>query len=173
MRDFDFDEQMTIVEKIQHTDAFAINLYKEGVFWKAYEQSAYAIQQIRSYQAVKQYIKLVRGEVVHIGFPDSVLKDILPAFALVGRTEKEIRLKTSRPIDLQAFEVWKEALPLKEANPPQSLLHNGGVTSLSGREGSKESELNVLSKLRAFDLSNATPMQCMMFLSELKKGLAP
>ena len=166
---------MTITKKIVHTDASEVKLYKEGIFWKAYEQSAYTILQLRAYQAKKEYVKIAATEVVSIGFPDSVLQDILSAFAVTGRTEKDIRLKTREPIDLAAFEVWKKALPLKEVNvnPPQNSFHNGKNNSLATSEGITESELNALRKLRVFDLSNSTPMACMVFLSELKKEIAP
>ena len=113
---------MTVKDKIQHADAFAVNLYKEGIFWKAYEQSAYAVLQIRSYQASKQYIKKAATDVVHIGFPDNALRDILSAFAVVSRNETEVNLKTREPIDLEAFGTWKKALPLKETPLPRDCI---------------------------------------------------
>ena len=166
---------MTITNKIQHTTPSDVKLYKEGIFWKAYEQSAYAILQLRTYQAKKEYVKIAAAEVVSIGFPDSVLESIIAAFEVVTKEEFKILLKTREPIDLAAFEVWKKALPLKEkevnVKPPQNFFHNGKSNSLATSEGINESELNVLRKLRAFDLSNATPMQGMVFLAELKKGI--
>ena len=177
----------TITEKIVHSDAFEVNLYKEGgVFWKAYEQSAYAIHQIRrEYKSKKEYVKKVATQVVSIGFPDSALRDILSAFAVVGRNEKVINLKTREPIDLEAFKVWKEALPvfvptcenckiqdsmiqdLKMQNAKIEPLNSVAIESLNSETNSEA--IIVYNKVRHLDLSNVTPMDCMTFLSELKK----
>ncbi|MDR0332934.1 MAG: hypothetical protein LBI15_05665 [Dysgonamonadaceae bacterium] len=150
---------MTIKEKIYHTDAFAVNLYKEGVFWTAYEQSAYAVCQIKPYTARKKYVKAVSAEVVSVGFPDSVLESILSAFEVLEKSELQVNLKTREPIDLKVFETWKLSLPIQVSVDKME----------KAKAGMLESEL--INKLRSFDLSNATPMQCMIFLSSIKKEL--
>jgi hypothetical protein len=150
---------MIIKEKIHHTDTFAVNLYKEGVFWMAYEQSAYAVCQIKPYIARKKYVKAVSAEIVSMGFPNNVLESILSAFEVLGKSELQVNLKTREPIDLKVFETWKLSLPIQV---------NMDKTE-KAKVGMLESEL--INKLRTFDLSNATPMQCMIFLSSIKKEL--
>ena len=173
---------ISITEKIVHTDAFEVNLYKDGIFWRAYQQSAYAIHQIRpAYQPKKEKIKKVGHEVVSIGFPDGVLKDILLEFELVKREEKKIYLKVRRePIDLEAFEVWKEALstfiPTCENCKRLEKMLNEQKNEIAVPQVSTEEPMDteamiammVYHKVCNLDLSNKTPMGCMTFLSELK-----
>ena len=48
----------------------SIILYREGLFWKAYEKSAYAVcTQIKPLKAIKRRLKsLGGGEIVSVGF---------------------------------------------------------------------------------------------------------
>ena len=56
----------------------SIFLHKEGIFWRAYEKSAYLFSlYIKAYQITKKYYKNVGSEVVYLGFPDSSLNNIL------------------------------------------------------------------------------------------------
>ncbi len=52
-------------------------LYKEGLFWRAYEVSAYLfVSYIKAYQATKKYYKVVEDDVIYIGFPHSQIKRV-------------------------------------------------------------------------------------------------
>ena len=65
---------MTIQEKIACThnaSTSEIHLWKEGVFWVAYEQSAYAVWLLKKYRPTRKFIKSAGMEVVCIGFPQS------------------------------------------------------------------------------------------------------
>jgi len=56
----------------------SIYLHKEGLFWRAYEVSAYLfIRNIKDYQIKKKHYKNVGKDIVFLGFPNSVLDDIL------------------------------------------------------------------------------------------------
>jgi len=48
---------MTISEKREHADAYEVKLYREGVFWVAYEQNAYYCGQQKGYKPTKKWIK--------------------------------------------------------------------------------------------------------------------
>ena len=67
---------MTIKEKIEYEDGQLVHLWKEGVFWVAYEQSAYLVSQVKKLKPTKKYVKTAGREVVSVGFPSSVLADI-------------------------------------------------------------------------------------------------
>lgn len=58
-----------IGKETKNTDC--IHLYKEGLFWKAYQQSAYRINHLPfvEYKVIKKYVKAVGQEVISIGFP--------------------------------------------------------------------------------------------------------
>lgn len=47
-----------------------VYFYREGVFYKAYERSAYLfVHHIKPFQVKKRFVKSVKKEVVTIGFP--------------------------------------------------------------------------------------------------------
>lgn len=49
-----------------------IKLHKEGLFWRAYEQSAFLfINNIKEYNVTKKYYKNVKQELVYLGFPQN------------------------------------------------------------------------------------------------------
>ena len=68
----------TIANKILHPSSKHILLYKEGVFWVAYEQSAYYIAQYKGYKPTKKYFKNINQTIVSVGFPniDALLNEI-------------------------------------------------------------------------------------------------
>jgi hypothetical protein len=69
---------MTLKEKVtlvaQHNRLY---LFKEGVFYKAYNQNAmWFAQKIKRYNVTVKYIKKIQQEVFSIGFPISYLDSI-------------------------------------------------------------------------------------------------
>ena len=63
---------------LETADSKNIYLYREGLFWKAYERSAIKfIQTITAYQVNTRFCKVVNMEVISLGFPDAVLPKIL------------------------------------------------------------------------------------------------
>ena len=72
-----------------------IVLFKETLFCKAYEESAWQFcMLIRAYKPIKQYIKKVKKEMVSIGFPVSILENIKNL-----AKEKEYSLANHTPIE--------------------------------------------------------------------------
>jgi hypothetical protein len=43
-----------ISDKIRHSCAQEVNWYKEGLFWVAYEQSAYFVWRLKGYKPTKK-----------------------------------------------------------------------------------------------------------------------
>ena len=71
---------MTIREKIDVAAVATeqqIHLWKEGIFWVAYEQSAYLVWLLKKYKPTKKFIKSVGMEVVSIGFPATALASVM------------------------------------------------------------------------------------------------
>ncbi|MDR1698536.1 MAG: hypothetical protein LBR75_01750 [Prevotellaceae bacterium] len=169
---------MIIKEKIQHNGQNEIRLYKEGVFWVAYEQSAYWVHLQKGYKATKRFVKTANQEVVSAGFPDSALAGIMMTeqtqASTIQKTEKMCIIVLKQTIDMEKFEVWKKRL---SPQPPDSLpcqitkstIYSDDFVGNSPPEEKLEKVL--IEQLRNFDISNATPMACMVFLSEMQKAL--
>ena len=112
---------MTIFEKVtQSKDLRVVYLYKEGVFWIAYEQSAYLVSQVKALKPTKKYVKTIDREVVSVGFPDTVLSTVLQSFRLITKNDFQIVVESEAAIELPAFEAWKSELPLRTINKASS-----------------------------------------------------
>lgn len=79
---------MKLSDIISRENYHSIQLYKQGVFWVAYEQSAYSIWEHKGYRVNKKYIKSLKRDIVSLGFPASVLDEI-------GKIYKQDKLKSS------------------------------------------------------------------------------
>jgi hypothetical protein len=157
---------MGISEKIIHPDVYHIHIYKEGVFWVAYEQSAYYFWLKKSYKPTKKRIKSIEKEVVSVGFPQNTL-DKRDSISHCSLERDEPNVKTfllEEPIDLNAFEKWKENMDISR--------EKARLASPATCETPASSmEPAFVKQILAFPLSNKTPVECMLFLSELKNQL--
>ena len=145
---------MTISEKILHKNLKEVNLYLEGVFWIAYEQSAYYFWKLKGYKPTKKFVKIIEKEVVTVGFPGNVLDEIEICRNQKAEGRKHVVFEIGEGIDKDEFLKWKEGLATVETLRATSLPspHN-----------------SVLEQIKNFDMSTKTPMECMFFLAELKK----
>ena len=66
---------MTIQEKLtlQSNDCKNCYLFKEGMFYKVYNEGAFMFQEISKYKVNAKYLKVVNTTVYSMGFPQSVL----------------------------------------------------------------------------------------------------
>lgn len=91
-----------------------IYFYREGVFYKAYEQSAYLfVHYVKPFQVKKRFVKSVKREVVTIGFPTNSLSNYFPKEKIkeAGNTA-EVELEEM--INPTEFISWKEAIEITE-----------------------------------------------------------
>jgi hypothetical protein len=146
---------MTITEKMVHSSPQDVRLYKEGVFWVAYEQSACLISRVKPLKVTKKYVKVVEQEVVSVGFPDTVLDKVLALFSDVRKDTHLCVCTSPTAVNNTDYQAWKQAIQQRGTNNASVVAENTDIT--------------VLDKIRFFDLSNATPVMCMIFVSELKK----
>ena len=68
---------MTILDKVilQQQDTTKIFLFKEGIFYKAYNEGAFLLKD-KNYKVAVKKIKSIENEVLSIGFPISVLEKL-------------------------------------------------------------------------------------------------
>lgn len=139
-----------------------IYLHREGIFWKAYQYSAYRVLQRQpNLKLKKKFVKAVSCEVISLGFPDVTLERIFDKREIRILDEKLLCI-TDRDLDRQSYERWFEAVALMES--PYKL-------EFSPKHPIKGCEESVLCKLREFRIEESTPMSCMNFLVSLRKEL--
>lgn len=145
---------MEISEKVQHESEFEVKFYKEGVFWIAYEQSAYAVTKIKPYKVTKKYVKVLAKDVVSVGFPENSLNDLTSGMALKQDGDKQLIFRLPEAINMRMFQSWRESVS-------ERVLQKVSTSS--------EDYSEIIHRLKTFSIANSTPMECMLFLSELQK----
>ncbi|WP_293672456.1 hypothetical protein [uncultured Parabacteroides sp.] len=167
---------MNLKEKIEaeQQDRPLIILYMEGMFWKAYEQSAMRFtKEVKAYRLQKRFVKIVNGEVVSMGFPDGSLQEVLNGRELTRIDDKRISFYVETAFSAAEFEAWKAELPLDVPGvTPATGVVPAAVseTVLAAQPDTRfsEAERCVLARLAAFRVETASPLQCMMLVSDLQ-----
>lgn len=153
---------MTISEKLAYNLPNEIRFYKEGVFWVAYEYSAYYVWLQKSYKPTRKHMKCLGSDVVCLGFPENALKSFEEkGFMRLPDNRGICVLQLDSPIDEQAFAQWRYEVPFQD-DP-------------AGKCKEKEAAISpapvipdILEMLKQFPLERRTPVECMQFLSEVK-----
>lgn len=142
-----------------------IILYREGLFWKAYEKSAYAfVKQINPYSASKKFIRVVGDNITSIGFPASVIDKYGDRLDIVSSDENQLVI-TSKLILEEDFIEWKTSVALKEAKPMHSSIPVA-IVSPTICDNRVETVENLIQK---FPIENKTPVECILFIVQLKQ----
>lgn len=147
------------IVSLENPDSTVIRLYEEGLFYKAYEYSAYLfVKHIKSYQVRKKFYKNIQQEAVAIGFPKNSFETVVPNEIAVEEDGNVKILQLNATIDTDEYKQWKENIPL-------------GNSNTTVKEAFTDNEKRVLDLIRNFSIENKTPMECMLFVSELKTKL--
>jgi len=162
-------KKMTIkvILEIENANTDMINLFKEGIFWRVYQKSAYYfVRHIKELKVLKKFYKIVNCEVVYAGFPDTILPQIQELaqskwFKFEKCNEKHCAV-SGVAVD-NGFEEWKNSIKIQV--PVQS-NKNYVSTNLDKRK-----EV-VIEKLKGYSLANHTPIEIMALVMELQKELA-
>lgn len=191
-----------ILNKLRYEteNANVIHLWLEGMFWKAYERSAYLfVHRISGYKPYKKFVRAVGGEVVAIGFPAKSVERLLEGRSVEYVDEKHYILNgfTVDSRELRDFQTWKKGVPsfpfhvveqgdnpvasddVKQEKTEQIKKPEKPVKA--ERPAAKKPEMlpqptacppevrELIIDIRRFRMESATPLECMMFLSQLIK----
>ena len=147
-----------------------IHLFAEGNFYRAYEWSAWLFSiYVEGLKLTCRMVKSVDAKMVFLGFPKSSLGKFTPAGSSPKPVDEthlilplpETIIKGAANME-QDFAKWKDALPLTEAKEKtQQPLADRPVSMTA-----------IMKKLLDFQIEQHSPIECMMFISELKRQLA-
>ena len=176
------------VEK-QREDAAAwnvIHLFKEGGFYRAYEWSAWLMvsvaysDEVRKENTDRKPLSVSRkktrsgdGDFAFVGFPLKSMEKFIPyhtGFVPVSDSQIDVTVELP-PMDMEmsygnlkeAFEAWKESLPVSEDKPKR----DGADTARSPR-----SLTGIMQQVLSYPLESKTPLENIAFIGELKRELA-
>ena len=89
----------------------SIWLYREGMFMKAYERSAFFVYTlIHEFKLSRRYIKTVNMDVISLGFPQQTLPKWLNGYVYESVQDGLVRCKVRKHFDEVEFHNWKEAV---------------------------------------------------------------
>jgi hypothetical protein len=153
---------MTTKEKIAlATHNNKLYCFKEGIFYKVYNQNAlWFAQHIKAYKINNTFVKAVNQHVFSLGFPQSVVlekglgllnKDLVK----IEETESFIAYKTSHTNKDEEYVNWCTKIVAGNNNIVKQTAKPNGA-------------LKIQQALKNFDLANKTPMQAMEFVARLK-----
>jgi hypothetical protein len=105
---------MTVFDKLQEVLASAkegrILLFREGMFWKAYQEAAYLfVTNLKLYQVNKNYVKKVGMDVFSLGFPVPSTAKILSGVSYKEDRER-IWIPLNFPFDEADYVRWRESV---------------------------------------------------------------
>lgn len=174
---------MTVKEiiQIENGNRNTIILLREGIFWRAYEKSAYAFSmQVHPYKPTRKWVIAVKQDVVSLGFPVSAAENVLNGCKVLMRQEARL-VQAASPIDPDGFEVWKQTVP--RSLPPAVVAPEPAAASPVMEPAASSVVSPAVSAvgqccdgladcIRRFNIESKTPVDCMLFLMELKRKLA-
>lgn len=159
---------MNLKDKIdaERQDEPLILLYMEGMFWKAYEQSAMRFtKEVKAYKLLKRFVKTVSREIVSMGFPDGSLEDVLKGREFTRVNDKLVSFRVDTAFTADEFEAWKTDLPVEaEISASSATVVPAAQPNTHFSEAAKQ----VLTQLAAFRVETASPLQCMLLVSDLQ-----
>ena len=140
----------------------SVRLFREGsLFFRAYERSAYLfVHHVRMYEIHHKYFKVCNNDVVWLGFPQKSLPSL--GCQYVENADGTVSIPVEVEIDEQQFQQWKSEQISHQKLP---------VMDVPFTTKTDKDEAAVLQRLRTFNLAGSTPMETMLFVSELQRML--
>ena len=140
----------------------SVRLFREGsLFFRAYERSAYLfVHHVRMYEIHHKYFKVCNNDVVWLGFPQKSLPSL--GCQYVENADGTVSIPVEVEIDEQQFQQWKSEQTSHQKLP---------VMDVPFTTKTDKDEAEVLQRLRTFNLAGSTPMETMLFVSELQRML--
>ncbi len=158
-----------------------LHLHREGTFIRAYGWSAWlACKYLHDFKVNKRTFKGIDEPVAYIGFPETSLEKWIPEGA-VQRLENEKYLVVTLPELMitdtyetmaAAYNEWKNALPLTESNPGLRKKGSSKDVGMPEADDAPVTLTAIMQRVLAFPIESKSPLESVVFLSEIKERLA-
>ena len=178
---------MTYKERIDKEDRNhnCLILYKEGIFFKAYEQSAYVCHtRIAPFQLKVKTLKDVEQPYITLGFPQSQQEKYLSGLRIIEENPEYLIAELPEPINKDAFVSWKLGVLQEFAKTVMASAATQEPSSDAGEgaerpDAQPERELTeenaalaaLLNKVLDLNLAAMTPMAAFNFLYQFQTDL--
>lgn len=152
-----------------------IHLFQEGSFVRAYEWSAWLLcQYVHEFKATRRVFRDIENPVAFVGFPKTSMEKFIPPESKVEELDEK-HTAIALPMDISDemlkqmhsdYESWKEKIPLTESAKERK------STEKTESSASSATLTDFLHRVMAFPLESKSPIDCMLFLAEIKKQMA-
>jgi len=163
---------MTIAEKIQYSsDKTKFTLFKEGLFYKCYNEDAMVfVQNVKKYKVSVKFVKSVGANVYSIGFPvsEEVKRGVSFENILEKIDAKSYEIKDKRIV----FLLGNTAIKRDYIEWTEIIQKDKNVVAAKEPTLLYEPRLDIdgiICMIKNYDIANSTPMQGMVFIQELKE----
>ena len=144
---------MTILEKVtlQQQDTTKIFLFKEGLFYKAYNEGAFLLKD-KNYKITVKQIKSIENEVLSIGFPISVLEK-LKENRQPEEYDNYCSLQSNIVFSLLLYEEW----------------YQNQIANIKREDSKYLEEYTLKDTIKNYPLANKTPIEDFIWVAKLQK----
>ena len=166
------------------------HLYREGNFMRAYGWSAWLfVKHVNDFKVTNRVIKALGEAVPMIGFPPASMEKFTPQDAQVNLHQdgsmsvvlpSEVIPESTDLAALAAeYEEWCKTLPITESKSSkkerESPFDDAPITDTNTNAITKKQPITltgIIQRILAYPLEQKSPMECMTFLSEIKKQIS-
>lgn len=164
-------------QRTTDTENRQVHLFQEGTFYRAYERSAWlVITYISPLKPTRRNVKGQDESIVFCGFPLTSLSKYTPdGCAAIVQEDKSVTFSlpetlypqiVSAGAEQERFNNWKQSVPLSESKKD---AHKESIID-AARAPMRLTE--IMQQILAFPIEQKTPMEAMLFLSEIKQNLS-
>ena len=158
-------------------------LYREGKFLRAYEWSAWLfVKYVNDFKVTTRQSKAAEQPVSMIGFPLTSMDKFTPTGAFVEpQTDGSIVLALpleAIPDDVDVkllaseFAQWKMQQPISESKKEKKDIERESFDDEDFHLSHRVTLSSVMQHILAYPLERKSPMECVEFISDLKRQLA-
>lgn len=154
--------QIKEILAIEEKNKSDIHLHKDGLFWRAYDVSAYQfVKYFRQFKLTKKRMKTVQKELVYLGFPEStfvvLIEEAERSSYDIRRSEQHIAIMGLPAIMGNDYEEWFDAL---------------SVTTKKQKEHfGKNLQEEIIEKVRSYPILEKSPLETQAFVLALQKTI--
>lgn len=149
---------MTILEKttLQNQNPSKIYLFKEWIFYKAYNEGAFLLKNKKYKVAVKK-IKSIDNEVLSIGFPESVFEKMKLEF-VVDTFDDYSCCNSNETFDETAYSVWYKEIIIS-------------LPKFRDDNSKNENHYQIIEQLKNYPLATKTPIEVFAWVASLQSKI--
>lgn len=151
------------IVEIESKNIDSIILLREGLFWRAYEKSAYHFtRNVKQFRPIKKFIKAINSEVVYLGLPNNSLKTILKLAdnKKVDQNKQKIVI-SSFDFKENDYRLWKNNIVSTEKNTQPQDTTKTVSNPTAG----------IIDQIRSFPVMTKSPLDSQLFIINLQSQI--